>query len=240
MKKTKFILVGLGLFSAVGLASLFLYPPGFLRVKEVAVITPLKHLSELELIRLSGVKKGDNLARLRLAKVRHDLFRSPWIRDVQLSKRIPGRLLIWVYEQEPAAILDLRSGEKEGLYFVNGEGKVFKKVEETDSDLALPKITGLSEEEISLHLRPILSLVRSFDRFESLRPLGIFEIHRGRDGALSLTTSNPDVRMELGKKDWEEGLLRLSRSWETIRTTTKDPKMVDLSYRRRIVVKQQF
>src|SRR3990167_7147513 len=103
-------------------------PPSFLRIAEVVGVSPLKHVSEFDLIRLSGVKKGDNIVALSLAKVRQDLLRYPWIREVRLSRRIPTRLLVWVEEQEPVALLEYQeSASSTALYLVNREGVVFKK-----------------------------------------------------------------------------------------------------------------
>src|SRR5436190_1767406 len=76
----------------VGVMALYRRPPSFLTVKEVAVATPLKHLSEHDLIRLSEIKKGDNMLRLNLSQIRSNLLRYPWIKEVRISKRVPGRI----------------------------------------------------------------------------------------------------------------------------------------------------
>ena len=172
MKKK--ILRILGLFTVIaciaGVSVLILVrPPSFLRIAEVGVMTPLKHISEFDLIRLSGVKKGDNIVRLSLAKVRQNLLRYPWIREVRLSRRIPARLLVWVEEQEPVALLEYAGTASNTantasteLYLVNAEGIAFKKVEPGDSK-DLPILTGLVQEEIASRLPSLVDLLKSID-----------------------------------------------------------------------------
>ena len=128
------------LTAAALVLSVFLFPPSFLKVQEVVVLTPPRHLTEFDLIRLSQVKRGDNLATLRLKKVRENILRFPWIREVHLSKRFPGRLLIGVEEHQPVALLEL-----EALYLVSDAGVIFKKSERVSD---LPIITGLTSDDV--------------------------------------------------------------------------------------------
>lgn len=231
------------LATAAGCAWIVYHPPGFLRVKEVVVTSPLKRLTEFDLIRLSEVKKGDNIVRLSLAKVRSNLLRYPWIKDVSLSKRVPARLFIWVEEQEPVALLDIPSpakgGEEQGsnLYLVNREGKVFKKVEAGDPK-DFPIITGLRPDEIPETLPRLMALVKGAEESEVLSTLGVSELRWDERGGVALYTKEPCIRLELGDSDFEDKLQRFASSWGMIRSSSKNPKVVDLSMDRRIVVKQ--
>ncbi len=216
--------------AASGLACALFFPPSFLTVREVVLATPPKHISEMDLIRLSEVKKGDNLLRLRLAHVREKLLRYPWVRDVRLSKTIPGRLQLWVEEEQPVALLDVN-----GLYLVNGDARVFKKVEPGDPR-DFPIITGLTSEELAAALKPLVAVVKQFDTLEDVRAIGVSEIRWSRKG-LSLFTKEPCVRVELGNSEWTEGLRRLGAVWPDLMAQPKPPKSIDLSLEKRIVVK---
>lgn len=239
-KFKKGILAG-AVLAAAGLgAAVAIRPPAFLKVQEIQVLTPMKHLSEVDLVKLAQIRKGDKLLTLSLARVRSNLLRYPWIRDVRLYKRIPGRLLIEVEEQTPAALLEFkREGEASAsLYLVNGDGHVFKKAE--DGDLKdFPIITGLAEDGVRAGTKKLLPLLRFFDTSESLSRLGVSEIRAKDDGNVTLYTKEPCIRLEMGDGDWEEKLGRFVQAWESIRTMPKKPKAVDLSFRKRIVVRQQ-
>lgn len=220
-------------------------PPSFLRIRDVVVMTPLKHLSEFDLIRLSGVKKGDNILRLSLAEVRENLMRYPWIKEVRLSKKVPARLFLWVEEQEPVALLELPDATSaSSWYFVNRQGRVFKKVEKGDAK-DLPIFTGLAPEEIRTHVPRMLALIASVEDSELVSSLGISEVHWSVREGLSLFTKEPCIKLELGGLDgkmspevWTERLRRFSEAWGMIRSTAVNPKVVDLSIERRVIVKQ--
>lgn len=216
--------------ASAGLACALFSPPSFLTVREVVLATPPKHISEMDLIRLSEVKKGDNLLRLRLAGVREKLLRYPWVREVRLSKTIPGRLQLWVEEEEPVALLDVN-----GLYLVNGEAKVFKKVEPGDPR-DFPIITGLVPEDLESRLKPLVAVVKQFETMEEVKPIGISEVRWSRKG-LSLFTKEPCVRVEMGSSEWTESLRRLGAVWPDLMTQPRPPKSIDLSLEKRIVVK---
>ena len=179
----------------VGFSVLILVrPPSFLRITEVVVISPLKHVSGFDLIRLSGVKKGDNIVTLSLAKVRQNLLRYPWIREVRLSRRIPARLLIWVEEQEPVALLEYPESASNtastastagtALYLVNYEGVAFKKAESGDPK-DLPILTGIAQEEIASRLPSLVALLKTIEDLDLVGSLGVSEIRWSGTGGAS-------------------------------------------------------
>jgi cell division protein FtsQ len=213
-------------------------PPGFLCVKEVVVMSPLKHLSEFDLIRLSEVKKGDNILTLRLSDVRRRILRYPWVRDVRLAKRFPARLFVWVDEEEPAALLEMGD-----MYLVSREGKIFKKVGPEDPK-DFPILTGLTQEEIPERLPRLMAFVKSLETSDLFNALGISEAHWDAKAGLTLFTKEPCIQLNLGPEGgaltWEQRIERFVQAWGTIRSQHQNPSVVDLSLDRRIVVKQKL
>jgi cell division septal protein FtsQ len=237
------------LVSSIGGAVRILYrPPAFLRVKEVAVMSPLKNLNEFDVVRLSGVRKGDPLLTLSLSKVRADLLRYPWVKDVHLSKKIPARVLIWVEEQKPMALVSFPSKPPlegaEKLYLVNEEGIIFKEAEPRDPK-NLPTITGLQGDEGRDRLPQVIRLLKAVGESPSLNALGISEFHWDEKKGFSIFTEEPCVRLDLGEfgadvADWEEKLRLFGENWEAIRKTVASPKVVDLSVDRKMIVKREL
>ncbi len=233
--RTILILSG-GVLALVGIGLLAVYvPPSFLRVGEVAILTTQRHLSDLDLIRLSEVKKGDNLLTLRLGRVRANLLRYPWVKEVRLSKQFPSRLLIWMEEHEAVALFDHEAGEK-GFYLIDREGQPFKKAEKGDP-VDLPTITGLRDETRFL-LKPVVEILAAFEASEPLRRAGVSEVHWDVAKGLSLFTKEPCVRLEMGEGGWMDKIERATEVWETIRATARRPKVLDLNYQRKVVVRQ--
>jgi cell division protein FtsQ len=226
--------------AAAGCVFVLRNPPSFLRVKEIVVMSPLRHLNEFDLIRLSEVKKGDNILTLRLGEVRERVLRYPWVKDVRLSKRFPARLFLWVDEEEPAALLEMESSH---LYLVNREGKVFKKLD-ADDPKDFPILTGLAEEEVPERLPRLMALVKSLETSDLFNAIGVSEARWDSKTGLSLFTKEPCIQLTLGPEEgaltWEQRIHRFVQAWGTIQGEGKNPTVVDLSLDRRIVVKQKL
>lgn len=240
------VAVRLSVLVIVG-AAVFLvlrHPPTFLKVREIVVMSPLKHLNEFDLIRLSEVKRGDNILTLRLGEVRERILRYPWVKDVRLSKRFPARLFVWIDEEDPAAMLELSGAEGDSdLFLVNREGRVFKKLDAADPK-DFPIITGLVESEVPERLPRLMALVKSLETSDLFNALGVSEARWNAKTGLSLFTKEPCIQLTLGAEDaaltWEQKLQRFVQAWGSIQSEGKNPKVVDLSLDRRIVVKQKL
>jgi cell division septal protein FtsQ len=226
-----FVILAAGIFLVVK------NPPSFLRVKEIVVMSPLTRLNEFDLIRLSEVKKGDNILTLRLRDVRERILRYPWVKDVRLSKRFPARLFIWVEEEEPAALIEIDST----FYLVSREGKVFKGLEAPDPK-DFPILTGLAPDEIPTLLPRFMALVKSLETSELFNALGVSEARWDARTGLTLFTKEPCIQLTLGPEGgeltWEERLQRFTQAWSTIQGGGRAPKVVDLSLDRRVVVRE--
>jgi cell division protein FtsQ len=228
----------------VGATFLLRDPPAFLRVKEVVVMSPLKHLSEFDLIRLAEVKKGDNILTLGLKNVRERILRYPWVKDVRLAKRFPARLFVWVEEQEPAALIELAGDAgASDLFLVNRDGRVFKKLGASDPK-DFPILTGLSPERIPEHLPRLMAFVKSLETSDLFNAIGISEAHWDARLGLTLFTKEPCIQLTLGEETgaltWEQRIRRFVQAWGQIQARHQNPSVVDLSLDRRIIVKQKL
>ncbi len=231
--KKNLIPCGIGVCVFAFVVELLFFPPSFLRVQEVVVQSPLKHLHEMDVIRLAQVRKGTPLLTLRLQKIRDNIRRYAWVKEVNLSKRIPGRLVIDVEEEVPTALLEL-----DELYLVNKEGVIFKKLESGDSK-DFPMITGLSGEKsktLVAHVKKMVMLIQLFE--DSFRSIDLSEVHQEANGEIVLFTQEPLMKVILGKEKWEERIQKFAQFWPTIQATTHHPKVIHLEMERRLVVKQ--
>lgn len=250
VSKKHLIIAGVvsGVLGVSGLGIL-IKPPTFLRVQEVMVTKSTPHLSEMDIVKLAGVKKGSPLLTLSLEKVRERILRYPWVHEVSLSKSIPGRLVIEVQEQTPVALLEVvaeaaaDSENETGLYLINGDGKIFKKLESADPK-DLPLLTGLNKEEIRSHLQYYVRVLSWFDR-EEFKDLGVSELS-WHEGELTLFTKDPCIQISFGKDGsedltvWESRMQRLIDAWPQIHLASKSPRAIDLTLERRLVVKEKI
>lgn len=223
----------LGLLVAGAAAVPWLPTPDFLKLKEVVVVTPPTRLSETELVRLTELEKGKNLLTLSLGEVRKKLLRFPWLEEVALAKTYPGRLVISVKEYEPVALAKL-----DGLYLVNPDGVVFKKIAAGDPR-DFPILTGLERKPTRQRLAPLIGLLGDFQKREPLRMVGLSEIHWDPAQGVSLFTLRPVVKVVLGKERWAERLDKLVQILPSVATKQRAPQSIDLTYEKRIFVKQK-
>ncbi len=231
------VVVSLWGIAALGLLSLAVWkPPSFLKVQEIVLETPVKHISEKDLMRLAEVKKGQNLLLLSLRKVRANLLRYPWIREVELSKKMPGRLILRVEEQVPVVLVEMPS-KPPVYYLMNHDGRAFKKAEAKDLK-DLPLLTGFSEESLGRQTKSLLELLDQFDQSADLGAVGVSELHWNSARGLSLFTKDPGIRVDMGPAGWTDRLKTLEKAWGTIRHAAKKPKVIDLSLEDKIVVKE--
>jgi len=91
-------------------------------------------ISRDQLIRWSGVKPGDNLLRLDLARIRRDLEFVPLIRSASVDRILPRTLRIRVTERVPAAQVRIpqfgRSGEvRLSTNYLDETGYVLKPID---------------------------------------------------------------------------------------------------------------
>lgn len=107
----------------------------YLAVKDIQV-QGCRQIEAESLVRLSGVRPGEPLVRVDIARVRERLLVHPVVKDVSVVREMPDTIRILVVERTPAAaILD------GGFSIVDAEGMVLARQEIFGGQL--PVITGV-------------------------------------------------------------------------------------------------
>ena len=184
------------------------------------------------------MKIGDDLLILFLAEVKERMERYLWVKQVHLLKRYPHRLYIKVVEHQPMALIDL-----DGLYLINKEGEIFKKLASSDPK-NFPVITGISEHDFVKHegiarmrLQHALRLIRRAHREAVIRNYGLSEIHWEDGVGYVLYTMKPTTQIRVGEYPFDRKFDRFAKAWAFIAITSQAPKVVDLTYERRVIVR---
>ncbi|MDO8644018.1 MAG: FtsQ-type POTRA domain-containing protein [bacterium] len=204
-------------------------------LREVVVVDGgTKHLSEEAIIKLSGVRLGQSLIRLRLSRLEENLHRFGWVKEVSLIKRYPNRLYIKVTEHKPIAMIYM-----EDWFYVNRDGKIFKKIAPTDSR-DYPIITGLTREQIETKWEMLESLVgflKSYKKNPVSAHHSLSEINWDPVQGLVVYTYQPTFSVIFGHESYREKLVQ----WEKIAGALKkrgiQPRTVDLTYGEKVYVK---
>ena len=123
----------------------FIFSSNFCNIKEV-IIQGNDCLSEDEIFFNSGIKFGENIFKLNLKKSINSLKQEPRIKEVEIKRVIPNKIIISLTEREAAAIVHI--GEE--YFFSTKEGMVLSKIDRPEEGFTLPLLSGLEINEIKI------------------------------------------------------------------------------------------
>lgn len=133
------------LSTLVSLVALWVYlqKSDALFIRHVVVTGELKHTTADEVKTLSGITPQDKLFTVNLKSITENLECFAWISEAKVRREFPDTIQIDVTENHPIALLKMSD-----FYYVNEEGRVFKKLSDTD-DTDLPVITGFDQDFVT-------------------------------------------------------------------------------------------
>lgn len=208
-------------------------------------ITGNIRLTKEQVLETARIKTDSNALTVNLPLAKKYLLSHPWIAEADVSRELPGKLVLKIREHRPLAILDLNR-----RFMLNHEGKIFKEV--SDSDLVeLPVVEGLTFSDLDIGN---VGRSASFDAVLSLLEIGlspssivsnkqITKIHVDKKTGITIYAQGPILEVHvnsvrIGFKDFPEKLARLGK----ILSFFKDNKMVhgidwiDLHQMNRVIV----
>lgn len=125
-------------------------------------------LSERDIVRISGIKRGSKMFDLNLSQALQKLIDEPYIYNAYVSRQFPDRVNIHVIERHPLVLIDLKE-----RYALDAFATVLPLPKRYDSS-NLPVIKGIDPElalefgKTTLHpdIRRIISFVNYVEDFE--------------------------------------------------------------------------
>ena len=147
-----------------------------------------------QLRRWSGVRAGQNLLALDLARVKHDLEMVPMVQAVSVERILPGTLRLRVTEREPVAQVNVLhprdgGGMEQQIFQLDAEGYVLQPLDPRDRAVPLgqgqdqyPVNAGLNTAGLQtgrkLDFAPALSALRLIEKFEQSPMAGLVDLKR--------------------------------------------------------------
>jgi len=123
----------------------FIFSSNFCSIEEV-IIKGNDYLSEDEIFSKSQIKLGENIFKLDLKKSIDSLEQEPRIKEVEIKRVIPNKIIISLKERKAAAIV--RIGEE---YFSSTkEGIVLSKIDRSEEGFGLSLVLGLEIDKIKI------------------------------------------------------------------------------------------
>jgi hypothetical protein len=189
-------------------------------------------LAEGEILEALGLHSYSNILSLDLDALKQQLLRSPWIKDVQLTRVLPATLTLRVVERVPVGVSVL-----DGLYLIDGEGVFLDEMSLRYADLALPLARGLTDE--TGRLVPgraelagrVLAALAVDERLEST--VSEVDVSEGA-GSIRLHLRYPPLTVLVRGEDLVERLTKVLPLTEAILRRFPSVKALDLRFRGRV------
>jgi cell division septal protein FtsQ len=184
----------------------------YFAVKDVSV----RHRGRVDpeaIRRLAGVETGTNVWEIDPEVAQTRLLTNGWIRNADVRRELPDRVVVHVREHRPVAILAV-ADESPGLYFVAANGRIFAPVAPGD-ERDLPFVTGLTRADLGgggaygpRAVRRALDLVRHAARASGVGTVS--EVHVDRRDGLMLLPTRPALPIAIGWGDYDTKLARVA------------------------------
>jgi len=191
-----------------------------------------ERLAEGEILRALGLRSDSNILSLDLDGLKQQLLRSPWIKDVQLTRVLPATLTLRVVERAPVGIAVL-----DGLYLIDEEGTFLDEMSSRYAELALPLVRGMSDENGRLvEARAFLAgrVLEALAEEPRLAPV-VSEIDVSNDaGSIRVVLRHPPVMLLVREENLVDRLMEIVPLTEDITRHFPSVKAVDLRFQGRV------
>ena len=164
------VLVALGVLAGAGWLYLHTRSDSRFAVKHVE-IAGAAHTPHAMLEAQTRQYAGLNLFRIDIARVQRDLESLPWIRRVNIEKKLPDTLRIMISEREPIALLR----DRERLLYVDAEGTSIAELSAAAGNDDLPVIAHAAGLELARTIDLLQTLhaadAELYSRIGEIRPI---------------------------------------------------------------------
>jgi cell division protein FtsQ len=197
--------------------------------------------------RWSGVRPGQNLLVLDLARVKNDLEQVPMIQSASVERILPGTLRVRVSEREPIAqvnVLNPRNGGglEQIIFQLDGEGFVLLPLDPRQRAVPpgqggdpLPVIAGINATELQpgrrIDLLPVQSALKFITAFEQSPMAGLVDLKRIDVSAMQvlLVTTEQGGEVTFATDDFERQLGRWRKVYDECFRQKKTIATLDLA-----------
>jgi hypothetical protein len=200
-----------------------------------------------QLRRWSGVRQGQNLLALDLARVKRDLELVPLIQSVSVERVLPHELRMHVSEREPIAQANIPrprpgGGVEVAVYQLDSEGWVMLPLEPTQRATPVgpegeqfPVITGINPNDLqpghrvpSAQVQAALKFVVAFDQSPMAGVVDLKQVDVSSAQVLVATTGQGS-EITFGQTDYEQQLCRWHDIFEKAQKFGKAIASLDLA-----------
>ncbi len=212
----------------------------YFRVRTIN-ITGNTMLTRQQILYLLAIPPGATLFQLDLVRMGTRLERHPYIKTVKLRRRFPDTLTVVVQERQP--VLRVVAGAHQAV--LDAEGIVLRAFD-ARRDSSLPQLALRQRRALvpGMHIREwkvqrALALMRTYRKLPISRLIRLIRIRIESSGASVWQIAPYPFRLRLGEGKVDKQLRRLPVVLAYIAQRHLPVRLIDLSYRQRIIVTPQ-
>ncbi len=258
-RQTRILVIGLCVMAGVaivgwggwflirtGMRQMFSENPAY-QITDIMVENSGEFMKPDQVVNILKVRRGQNLLALDLVQMRRELELHSLVEKAELSRELPGKLMVRVTERVPLA--NISSGTKQVTYQIDKYGVIMDLAgfAKRSPDLlkrigALPNITGASIAELKIgkptgspEVFQALELIQKMDHMDFGSALEVISIDVSRRGILLVATSD-QTKVKIGLMDLDRQLQRLASILNDARQRSEHILTVDLTLKQDIPV----
>ncbi|MFN2475121.1 MAG: cell division protein FtsQ/DivIB [Chthoniobacterales bacterium] len=228
-----------------GAQRLFFENPDY-RLSKIEVQTD-GTLQREQILKTAGLREGENIFRVNLARVRDQLQQLPQVQEVEVVRKMPSEIDIQIIERKPVAwITSARAMSDpfaaEGAFLVDARGVLMKEKKLLPEYLGLPVIAGCIGESLeagkvveSFEAKAALELLRLSTRSFMQTRFQVREIDLSKGYCLVVTDKNR-TRVTFGFDNLDAQLQRFEQFLVYSDDSKRELETVNLLVQRNIPV----
>ncbi|MBA7517192.1 Cell division protein FtsQ [subsurface metagenome] len=215
----------------------FVFSSNFCSIEEV-IINGNDYLSEDEIFSKSQIILGENIFKLDLKKSIDSLEQEPRIKEVEIKRIIPNKIIISLKERKAAAIVYI--GEE---YFSSTkEGIILSKIDRPEGELGLPLVLGLEIDKIKLggiiDKPEFRAALESINSLEVILPKKFYQVQILSPNDFMICNNDDTLKIRVNRSEViinKENLLR--EALENIEKEKLLVEYIDIRFKDSLVIK---
>lgn len=200
-------------------------------------------LSREQILRVSGIREGENIFKVDLATARENLSQLPQVEHAELERMLPNKIAITIAERKPIAWLAAKGSEdpttSEDAFLIDRKGILIKSKKQLSEYFHLPVIYGVSTDDLEAgQVVDTIEMKSAIDLLQLNAESTRFQI-RSIDlskGYCMIVTNQSHMQITFGFDRVDAQLERLGRLMDYVETKNKIIQTANLMPERNVPV----
>jgi cell division septal protein FtsQ len=192
--------------------------------------SPLKRVSENQIIRQAEFEVGTNVFHADLNAIRERVERLDWVRHAIVQRVLPDQIIIKVVEREPIGLARI-SGE---VYQFDADARILEL--DAVSDVSFPILDGLRRNDPEGNLKKVGIYQQVL---EELGETELSEVHINPAHEVAVVSASDPLVVNLGSSEFRTRWIKYLQLKTQIRQQYPQAVKVDLRFKNQVIVRMR-